>query len=243
MLLTWILGFSLLGSVGAVGAAALFLVCPERMRQRLIPCLLSYAVGTLLGAAFLGLIPHALEHATVSSVMGAVLAGMVLFFVLEKLVLWRHCHDPDCDLHGATGPLILLGDALHNFIDGVVIAAAFLSTIPLGIATGLAVIVHEIPQELGDFAILLDSGYSRARALTFNVLSSSATLLGALLAYGALEMIHGTIPYVLALSAASFLYIAVADLIPHLHRRLDLTSSLAQLLLLGAGIGTIIQLH
>lgn len=168
---------------------------------------------------------------------------MVLFFVLEKLVLWRHCHDPDCDLHGVAGPLILLGDALHNFIDGIVIAAAFLSTIPLGIATGLAVIVHEIPQELGDFAILLDSGYSRARALLFNTLSSLATLLGALLAYGALEMIHGAIPYVLALSAASFLYIAAADLIPHLHRRLELTSSLAQLLLLGAGIGTIILLH
>jgi zinc and cadmium transporter len=165
---------------------------------------------------------------------------MVLFFMLEKLVLWRHCHDPACDLHKAAGPLILLGDALHNFVDGVVIAAAFVVAVPLGVATAIAVIAHEVPQEVGDFAILLESGYTRLRALAFNGLSSIATLLGAFLGWLALDVVQGTIPTILALSAASFLYIASADLIPHLHQRLGLASSLIQGLGLLAGIGTIL---
>jgi hypothetical protein len=161
---------------------------------------------------------------------------MVVFFVLEKLVIWRHCHDGECAVHGAAAPLILIGDTLHNFADGVVIAAAFLVGTSLGIATTVAVIAHELPQELGDFAILLDSGYSRARALALNALSGLASLAGALLAYGALEAIRDALPYVLALSAASFLYIATADLIPGLHRRPGAAEGLSQVLLLLAGI-------
>jgi zinc and cadmium transporter len=239
-LLVWILGFGVLGSVGGVAAAALFLVVPAGGRGALLPVLLSYAAGTLWGAALLGLLPHALERAPMLPTLGTVLAGMVLFFGLEKLVLWRHCHDPACDIHKAAGPLILLGDALHNFVDGVVIAAAFLADVPLGIATAIAVIAHEVPQEVGDFAILLESGYTRSRALALNGLSSLATLLGAFLGWLALDVIQGTIPAILALSAASFLYIATADLIPHLHQRLGLASSLIQGLGLLAGIGTIL---
>jgi len=179
---------------------------------------LSYAVGTLLGAAFLGLLPHALKHGEPKAILGTALSGIVLFFVLEKLVRWRHCHEGRCEAHGAAGPLVLVGDALHNFVDGVVIAAAFVTALPLGVATTLAVVAHELPQELGDFAILIDSGYRPGHALALNTLSSLTTPVGAVLAYVALEQMRAAVPHFLALSAASFIYIAAADLIPGLHR-------------------------
>jgi zinc and cadmium transporter len=213
------------------------------MRRSLVPGLVSYATGTLLGAAFLGMIPAGLKQAPASPLMATVLAGMVLFFVLEKLVLWRHCHDSNCEMHGRAGPLILIGDAFHNFVDGVVIAAAFLTSIPLGIAASLAVIAHEVPQEVGDFAILLDSGYGRTRALVLNSLSAAATLPGAVAAFLWLGETRVAVPYILALSAASFIYIAAADLIPGLHRQVTAAASLRQLVLLLAGIGTIALFH
>jgi zinc and cadmium transporter len=238
--MTLVILFSLLGSVGAMGGAALLLAFPEAMRQRLLPCLLSYATGTLLGAAFLGMIPQGLKHASPLAVSGTVLAGLVGFFILEKLVIWRHCHDEDCEQHGHQGgALILLGDAFHNFVDGVVIAAAFLTSVPLGIATALAVIAHEIPQELGDFAILLHSGLSKTRAFAYNLLSSLATLPGALLGWFWLAEVRAAIPFVLAISAASFIYIAVSDLVPNLHRHTRLKSSVVQVGLILAGIATI----
>jgi zinc and cadmium transporter len=232
--------FSFLGSAGAVGGSALLLVFPERIRKTLVPCLISYATGILLGAAFLGMIPHALEHAQASSILTTILIGIVLFFLLEKLVIWRHCHDGECEIHGTAGPLILIGDAFHNFVDGVVIAAAFLVSIPLGAATALAVIAHEVPQEIGDFAILLDSGYSRQRAFVYNLLSSSTTLPGAIISYFSLKETQVVIPYILSLSAASFIYIAMADLIPALHQKISMGDSARQLILLLAGIGTIL---
>jgi len=183
MLLIWISAFSILGSVGAIAGAGLMLLFPENTIKRFLPYLISYATGTLLGAAFLGMIPEALQHATPKTVSGTVLAGIVLFFVLEKLVIWCHCHDEDCEVHSTSGPLILIGDAFHNFVDGFVIAAAFFTSIPFGIAASLAVIAHEIPQEVGDFAILLKSGYSRAKALILNTLSSLTTVPGAVAAY------------------------------------------------------------
>jgi zinc and cadmium transporter len=232
--------FSLLGSVGAMGGAALLLAFPDAVRQRLLPCLLSYATGTLLGAAFLGMIPQGLTKASPLAISGTVLAGLVGFFILEKLVIWRHCHDEDCEEHGhQAGTLILLGDAFHNFVDGVVIAAAFLTSVPLGIATALAVIAHEIPQELGDFAILLHSGLSRTRAFVYNLLSSLTTLPGAIVGWFWLADVREAIPFVLAISAASFIYIAVADLVPSLHRHATLKSSVLQVALILAGIATI----
>lgn len=243
MLFTWIFAFSVFGSIGAIAGAALLLVLPEAVRYRLTPYLISYATGTLLGAAFIGMIPASLEQAPVRPVLITVLAGIVTFFILEKLVLWRHCHEIECEVHGQAAPLLLIGDAFHNFVDGVVIAAAFLTSIPLGIATAVAVITHEIPQEVGDFAILLDSGYSRTRALVLNTLSALATLPGALVAYYWLADAHALVPYVLAISAASFIYIATADLVPNLHRRIAPTESARQVLLLLLGIGTIALLH
>lgn len=242
-MLLWIIGFSVLGSIFAVAGAALMLLFPDSIRRVLVPCLVSYATGTLLGAAFLGMIPAGLKQAPAVTVMATVLAGMVLFFVLEKLVLWRHCHQDECEVHGRAGPLILIGDAFHNFVDGVVIAAAFLTSIPLGVTAALAVIAHEVPQEVGDFGILLDSGYGRMKALVLNGLSAAATLPGAVAAYSWLGETREAVPYILALSAASFIYIAAADLIPGLHRQVTPAASLRQLVLLLAGIGTIAFFH
>ncbi len=244
MLLGWILGFALLGSIGAIAAAAAFLLFSERVRERLVPLLVSYATGTLLAAAVTGLLPKAIEQGGVMPSLRVLLAGFLTFFILERLLIWRHCHaGKPCEVHGATGYLILAGDALHNFIDGVVIAAAFLSSVPLGIATGIAVIGHEIPQEVGDFAVLLDSGFSRAQALRWNLLSSVATIPGASLAYATLGNMEEFVGPILALSAASFIYIGLADLVPGLHRRIGSEPGFAQLLLILAGIGTIIGLQ
>ena len=243
MLIFWVLLFSILGSIGAIAGAALLLILPVTIRERLVPCLISYATGTLLGAAFLGMIPASLEQTSARSILMTVLAGMVAFFILEKLVLWRHCHESNCEVHGQAAPLILIGDAFHNFVDGVVIAAAFLTSIPLGVATAIAVIAHEVPQEVGDFAILLDSGYSRTKALITNTLSASSTLPGAVAGYFWLADTRTLLPYVLALSAASFIYIATADLVPNLHRKVSLADSIRQVTLLLLGIGTIALMH
>lgn len=210
--------------------------------------LISYAIGALLGAAFLEILPHALEHGQPHRMAATVLFGILAFFVLEKLVLWRHCHHDHCEAHdahapahdhGRSGLLILVGDTFHNFVDGILIAAAFLENTQLGIVTALAIIAHEIPQEVGDYLILLHSGYSRIRALAFNLLSSLATLIGALLAYFALSQLTEWIPYLLGLAAASMIYVAVADLIPGLHKRTELKATLQQILLIGLGVASI----
>jgi zinc and cadmium transporter len=242
-MLPWIIGFSLLGSVGAIALAALFLLFAQRVRRAVVPALISYATGTLLGAAFLGMIPAGLRDAPPDSILATVLAGIVLFFALEKLVILGHRHDAQCAVHGRAGPLILIGDAFHNFVDAVVIAAAFLSGTPTGFAASAAVIAHEIPQEVGDFAILLDAGYSRMRAFALNTLSGLATLPGAVAAYFWLGEAHDSVPYVLALAAASFLYIATADLIPELHRKVAAAASVRQIVLLVVGIGTVAALR
>lgn len=242
-MLLWIIGFSILGSLGAIAGAALFLFFPDGIRKILLPYLISYATGTLLGAAFLGMIPAGLQRAPANPLMATVLAGLVLFFVLEKLVIWRHSHNAGSSVQESAAPLILIGDAFHNFVDGVVIAAAFLNSVPLGITAALAVIAHEIPQEVGDFAILLDNGYSRSRALLLNGFSSSSTLPGALMAYFWLGETREAVPYILAVSAASFIYIAVADLIPALNRQITLAASVWQFVMLMTGIGTIAFFH
>ncbi|MFQ5745333.1 MAG: ZIP family metal transporter [Acidobacteriota bacterium] len=243
MLLLWILGFSLLGSVGSLALAATALVLPRGVRRSMVPSLVSYATGAFLGAAFLGLLPHAIDLSSSQQAMATVMVGILLFFVLEKLVLWHHCHDDSCEVHGVAGPMVLFGDALHNFIDGIVIVAAFLVSIPLGVAASLAVIAHEIPQEVSNFAILLDSGFSRRRALAFNLLSSFSTLVGALLAYFFLRSLQALTPYIMALSAASFIYIAIADLIPGLHREHSVAQGLRQLALMLLGVGSIATSH
>jgi zinc and cadmium transporter len=178
----------------------------------------------------------------------SVLAGLVFFFLLEKMVIWRHCHEEHCEGHTdnpgadtplAVGTLILVGDAIHNFVDGVLIAAAFLSDVRLGVVTSLAVAAHEIPQEIGDLAILLHSGYSRRRAFTYNVAVSFATVAGALCAFVGLSQLQAALPYALAVAASSFIYVAVADLIPGLHARTELRDSVHQVSLMVLGIGLV----
>ena len=241
--LAWAVGLTLAGSLGGALVASALLFFNDRLRVSLVPWLVSYAVGTLLGVALLVLLPEALANLPPRAVLGSLLAGIMLFFLLEKLVLWRHCHTHDCEAHGMAAPMVILGDAFHNFLDGVVIGTAVRTSIPLGVSTALAVATHEIPQELGDMAILLHAGYSRKRALVLNLLSGASSVLGAIVAVLALDWVPQVNAYVLSLAAASFLYVAMADLIPDLHRgRIDATT-LRQLALALAGIGTVVGLN
>ena len=239
-LLATALGLSLLGSLGGLLVASSLLLFTDKIRTRIVPWLVSYAVGALLGVALLALLPEALETLSPANVFGTLLAGILTFFVLERLVLLRHCHTDECHVHAATAPLVLFGDAFHNFIDGAIVCTAVLSSVPLGINTAIAVAAHEIPQEVGDIAILLAAGYSRRRALILNVVSGSSGLLGALVAYTGVSVLPNVRPFVLAFSSASLLYIAMSDLIPDLHRgNLDANAA-RQVLLITTGIGTIV---
>jgi zinc and cadmium transporter len=244
---TWILAATLLGGVLSVLLAGVFAFAAH---PSWVPRLVSFAVGTLLGAVFLEILPHALQYGDAQSVAASVLAGLLAFFVMEKLVLWRHCHHETCEVHGVestehdhghhrAGLMILVGDTFHNFVDGILIAGAFLADTQLGIVTALAIIAHELPQEVGDFLVLLHSGYSKSRAMFFNLLSSLAMVLGGLLGYLALAGMNELTPYLLGVAAASMIYVAVADLIPGLHKRPELSATLEQVLLIGAGIALI----
>jgi zinc and cadmium transporter len=253
--LVWILTASLLGGVLSIVCAAAFAFTA---RPHWVPLLISYAVGALLGAVFIEILPHAFELTRdIHHTAATILFGILFFFVLEKLVLWRHCHTEDCEVHdphaahqsqrptapaddpGRSGMMILLGDTIHNTVDGVIIAAAFVADIKLGIVTALAIIAHEIPQEVGDFLILLHSGFSKGQAFLFNLLSSVAMAVGGVLAYFALQTMQQWIPSLLGVAAASMLYVAVADLIPGLHKRPELNATFFQVLLITLGIGSI----
>lgn len=238
MALGWIIAASVAGGVLSAAAAAVALA----VRPSWVPTLVSFAIGALLGAAFLEVIPHAFELGRPHTAAAAILGGILGFFLLEKLLLWRHSHDEheaDHD-HGRSGVMIMVGDTIHNFLDGVLIAAAFLQDVKLGIITAVAIVAHEIPQEVGDFLILLNSGYSRSRAFALNVLSSFGTLVGGVLGYYALQAFLHWQPVLLGIVAASMIYVAVADLIPGLHRRPELRATLAQTSLIAAGIGAIV---
>jgi len=283
--LLWIVLFSLLGGVLSVAGAALVAL---NINKTAIPMLISYAIGAMLGAVFLEILPHAIEVATSPKQMTAtVLFGILLFFALEKLVLWRHCHGDHCEVHavhtaeecpdpqtslstddlkttkykavavkkpsinahpqhhnhdhdrGRSGMMIMIGDTFHNFVDGILIASAFMVDIKLGIVTAIAIIAHEIPQEVGDFLILLHSGYSKKQAFIFNLVSSLATAVGGFIAYFALSHVQTWVPTILGLAAASMLYVAVADLIPSLHKRTELRATISQLCLIACGVASI----
>ena len=248
--LAWILLACLAGGVISVLLAALVAF---RLQARLVPVLVSYAVGALLGAVFLDILPHLFEQTVdYGGTAAVILAGLLGFFVLEKVLLWRHHHHhgqadeapaPDGHDHGRSGLLIVVGDSFHNFTDGILIAAAFLADVKLGVVTAAAIVAHEVPQEVGDFLVLLHSGYSRARALAMNAISSLANVAGALLGYFALSVAEAWVPTVLALAAASMLYVAVADLIPGLHRRSKPGESLLQVAFIGLGIASLWAVH
>ncbi|HWJ06782.1 MAG TPA: ZIP family metal transporter [Steroidobacteraceae bacterium] len=246
--------FTALSGALSATAAGVFLLLGDGKRAAILPHLVSFATGALLGAAFLGLIPHALDSAGAGAthkVGLALLGGILLFFLLEKFVLWRHCHDDPCEAHSpghdardhASANLILIGDTFHNLLDGVLVAAAFMTNPHLGIVTALAVFAHEIPQEVGDLAILLHGGFSRRRAMMLNLVSSLTSVVGGVIAYFALQSALGVLPYALAFAAASFIYVAVADLIPGLHRRVDFRASVEQIVVIVAGVALVFFTH
>jgi zinc and cadmium transporter len=237
MTLAWILVASVAGGTLSAGLAAASLA----LRATWVPMLVSFAIGALLGAAFLEIIPQAFEVGEAHEVGIALLGGIFGFFVLEKVLIWRHCHTEQCEVHegGRSGLLIVVGDTVHNFVDGVLIAAAFLQSTELGVIAAVAIIAHEIPQEVGDFLILLHSGYSRMRALAVNLLSSLATVAGGVLGYFSLQLVAGLEATLLGIVAASMIYVAVADLIPGLHRKPELRDTASQALLIALGIGAI----
>ena len=252
--LVLILVFTVASGVLSAAIASSFLLLPERRRQALLPHLVSFATGALLGAALLALLPHAIETAGAGNahkVGLALVLGILAFFVLEKLVLWRHCHDDPCEAHApqdrhrdrASAIMILWGDGFHNALDGVLIAAAFMTDTHLGIVTAIAVFAHEIPQEVGDLAILINGGMSRGRALAMNVAVSLTSVIGAVIAYLALGQAMQVLPYAIAVAASSFLYISVADLIPGLHRRVDARASTQQVALILLGMAVIYISH
>lgn len=296
-ILTWIILSSLLGGLLSVAGAAMVAL---NVKKSAVPMLISFAIGAMLGAVFLEILPEAIKagsqnNQTIQAITGTVLFGILLFFALEKLVIWRHCHGDHCEVHAVhteaecpenlsaqkpvietpalveansetkyraassgmqnaravktahsyghaherSGMMIMIGDTFHNFVDGILIASAFMVDIKVGIVTSIAIIAHEIPQEVGDFLILLHSGYSKKQAFAFNLVSSFATLVGGVAAYYALQSLQTWVPYILSLAAASLLYVSVADLIPSLHKRTELRASLSQLSLILCGVGSI----
>ena len=261
-----------------------------------VPMLISYAIGAMLGAVFLEILPEAINAANdagsdVQQMTATVLFGILLFFALEKLVIWRHCHGDHCEVHaihteeecpdiqpviktdaqqtpilntkyrvastatlrssnsiiktphnhdhGRSGMMVMIGDTFHNFVDGILIASAFMVDVKVGIVTSIAIIAHEIPQEVGDFLILLHSGYSKKQAFIFNLVSSFATVVGGVIAYFALQHVQNLVPTILGLAASSMLYVAVADLIPSLHKRTELRATISQLSLILCGVASI----
>jgi zinc and cadmium transporter len=266
-LLAWIILFTAAGGIASAAFAGLFLLLPEQVGSRMLPHFVSFATGALIGAALLGLLPEAMEGIGpdgAHAIGAAMVAGLGVFFIIEKLVLWRHAHSQERNGHdhnhgddheghghdhnghghdhgrdGAAGVLVLIGDSVHNALDGILIAAAFLTNVPLGLVTTVAVAAHEIPHRVGDFAILVHAGLSRQRAMVLNMATGLASVVGGVVAYFGLNNAQEALPYALAIAAAGFLYIAVAGLIPGLHRRADPRTSLAQVLLMGLGVGVI----
>ena len=237
-------------AAGSLLSLLLAAILAMSARPNWIPVLVSYAVGALLGASLLEVLPEAVEMGgDINAVAKAMLAGILLFFLLEKLVLWRHCHNEVCEAHGSpvanhhdhgrSGLMITVGDTFHNFVDGIIIAGAFLVDFRLGVVTSLAIIAHEIPQEIGDFLILLHSGYTRTQALLLNFMTGVATMIGALVGYFALSMLQGWTPILLGLAGASMLYVALSDLLPGLHKRAEIGETILQLVLIGMGIGSV----
>jgi zinc and cadmium transporter len=289
-ILAWIILSSFIGGALSVAGAGIVAL---NARTAAIPMLISYAIGAMLGAVFLEILPEAIHvsiqaGSSIQQMTATVLFGILLFFALEKLVIWRHCHGDHCEVHavhteddcpdthpvnkgdatqgtkykavsgiknaglltaapahchshdhGRSGMMIMIGDTFHNFVDGILIASAFMVDVKVGIVTSIAIIAHEIPQEVGDFLILLHSGYSKKQAFIFNLVSSFATVVGGVIAYFALSHVQSWVPTILGLAAASMLYVAVADLIPSLHKRTELRATISQLSLIACGVASI----
>ena len=239
MTLFYIMISSLGGGLFSVLGAASVLALSAAAVDKALPRLISFSTGALLGAAFLGMIPHAAHSLTVSDIASTVLGGILAFYLFERVLVWRHCHRHDCDVHAASGPLLLLGDAFHNFVDGVVIAGAFMQSTELGFTAALSTVAHEVPQEVGEFMVYLRAGYSRKRAFVLNSLTSLTTLLGATAGYCFLSEAKGVGPYLLAFAASGFIYVSLADLIPAQRVKSTIGQTILDFLLILVGIAVI----
>ena len=238
MLIVYIIGALLVSSVGSVSIAGSLLFFSENKLDKISNWLLTLAGGTLLGAAFLGMLPKAMHLGEKSETIFTVtLVGILFFFIIEKIILWRTCGNKNCERHrNVSAPLILLGDGLHNFIDGIIITAAFFTSVKFGLIVAISVFAHEIPQELADFGILINNGYTKVKALKYNIISGLTTLVGGIIAYITLDWATKLIPWVLAISAASFIYIALADLVPQMHQKTNIKNSVLQVILIISGV-------
>lgn len=230
--LLWIIGATVLVSFMAfIGLVILFL--KERVLGEILLVLVALSAGALMGGAFLHLIPEAMEAS--GSVPLFVLAGFISFFLIEKILHWRHCHKERCEIH-TFGYLNLIGDFVHNFIDGTIIAAAFLTNVNLGIVTTLAIIAHEVPQEIGDFGVLIYSGFRKTKALFMNFLVALTAVLGGVCGFFVSSWISGTTPFLLAFAAGGFVYIASSDLIPEIRKEMRMKRWLVSFLVFLLGI-------
>lgn len=219
MILAWILiSTSIVTLISLVGIFTLAI--KGKLLEKILFGLIGFSAGSLIGSAFLHLIPEALEKAQSETVFYYLILGIILFFSLEKYFYWRHCHNGVCDVHAFTY-LNLIGDGLHNFLDGIVIAVSFTVSLKLGTVTTLAVIFHEIPQELGDFGVLVYGGFTKRRALFYNFISALTAMAGAIIGYLISDIAAGFSTFILPLTAGGFIYIATSDLIPQLHRERD----------------------
>jgi zinc and cadmium transporter len=239
------------GVVSITGAAVFSFALLSKVVEKMV----SLSVGIMLATSLLHALPEAFDSgADTKSLFATLLGGLLAFFLLEKVALLRHSHHHEGDGHhhahghdareaGKAGWMILLGDGMHNFTDGILIAAAFLANPELGIVTALAIVAHEIPQEIGDFIVLLNAGFSRLRAYVFNLLCSLMAVVGGLLGYYTLDRASGLIPYVLVFASSGFIYIAVSDLMPQMQRRSTLRESIPQVLLIGLGVAMVVALH
>jgi zinc and cadmium transporter len=236
--LLWIIITTFLISAGAlVGVFTLSL--KEDFLNKIILGLVSLSGGTLLGGAFIHLIPEGMEQMEPDKFFLWVLAALILYLLIEKLLHWRHCHKTGghCEAHKMVGYMNLIGDSVHNFIDGLIIATTFLVSIPLGITTAIAIALHEIPQEIGDFGVLLYSGFTKKKALTLNFLVALMAVLGGLVGWSLSHYVDNLQAYFLPIAAGGFIYIAVSDLLPEMRKETKLGKFLINLLVMLAGVG------
>ncbi|MDF1498186.1 MAG: ZIP family metal transporter [Patescibacteria group bacterium] len=230
-----ILSVVLLSLVSLIGIFTIFL--KRELTDRIIHILVAFAIGSLLGAAFFDILPEIAQSGN-ENIFAYVLFGLLMFFVMERYIYWHHCHSGNCknSHHHPVTYLNLIGDAFHNFVDGALIAASFLVSVPIGIVTIFAIATHEIPQELSDFAILVHGGFSKKRAMIFNFLSSLTAILGVVITFLFAKKIEGLIPIILAVAAGGFIYIATADLIPEIHKEKKSENIVIQSVVLMIGV-------
>lgn len=239
MSIFWLsIGAALAASIVSFSGIAFAILREEKVRA-LSHYLVSFAIGALLGVSFLDILPEALGMAEAEKVLPFVLFGIIFFFVLERFLFWYHCHEGVCEVHTFTY-LILWGDFLHNFIDGIIVALAFLTDVRLGALTTFAVLLHEVPQEIGDFSVLLHGGLSRAKAFLYNFLVSLSIVAGVLVTFALGEALRPFLPFLLAMVAGNFIYIAATDLMPEFHSPTRMRHLIGHLILILVGIAVIV---